>query len=228
MQTYLEMQTELTSRLGVASSSTKFPSSRIQTLIKDAHMWATALYPFRQLTTVQTITSDGGEDFPYPDAIRIGSIWAIYVNDLPFRKKRWEDYLEWKRLYPSSTKRIFAELGTNYYIHPTPAAGLDIDTYGQVRATQLSADGDLTIFSNSNEEGNEAIVLKAMSVAKNDPNKAAEAVALLTKIFADQKDSSQFEQPLNKQLFDVPDFFAGYGGSVMNRNWSNSIDEDDY
>jgi hypothetical protein len=227
MQTYSEMQAELTSRLKVAANSTEFPTSRIQSLIKDAHLWATSLYPFRELTDPKTTTTNGEENYDYPSTYRSNSIWMLFVDGKEFHKKNWDGYIRWKTRYPTLTsKRIFADMGRQYFIFPKPVTGKVLDIYGQVQATQFSASGNTSIFSLSNEEGNEAIILKALAVAKNDNAKEQEAVGLLTKIFATQKDNGQFEQPLNTPLFNVPDFF-GNGASFINNNWSVQNNDDD-
>lgn len=228
MQTYGEMQTELTSRLGVASNSTKFPPARIQTLIKDAHLWATALYPFRELTVPKTTTGTGNNYYDYPPEYRANSIQFIYVNNLPYRKRAYQDFLEYVRLNPSGTKRRFADLNRLYFLHPVPAIGAVIDVYGQVQATQFVNSGDKSIFSDANDDGNEAIILKAEAVAKGKPDKEQQAVIILTKIYSDQKDKGQFDLPMAKPIFDVPDFFGGGISAVNFQRTEDDSDDDDF
>lgn len=224
MQTYLEMVDELRSRLGVAANSTKFPTTRLQTLIKDSHLWCTALYPFRELTVPKTTTTTGDEYYDYPDEYRSFSIWALYVDGKPYRKKTFQSFYEYKRNYSTTTKRIFSDMARQFFLFPIPAAGLALDIFGQIQATQFAADGDKSIFSLSNDDGNEAIVLRAMGVAKGDQNKISEAVGILTKIFSDQKDNSQFDQPLNTPMFVIPDFFGN--GTVWDYASPDDYDDD--
>lgn len=238
MQTYLEMRNELISRLGVATNSTKFPSSRIQTLIKDAHLWATALYPFRELTLqtnlattgISSTVMPGASEHSYPAAYRSNSIWMIFIGTNEYRKRNFDDLLRYALNNPASIKRRYADLGRKFYMFATPANGQTMKLYGQQQATQLSGDGDKTIFSDANDDGNEAIVLKAEAVAKQKPDKEQQAVILLTKVFSDQKDKGQFDVPMAKPFLDVPDFFGGGRSSVM-PNWQNQEDnnsQDDF
>lgn len=225
MQTLLDMQNELTSRLGVASNSTKFPLSRIKTLVKDAHLWATSLFPFRELTLETDVlfsagtTSSfitGAKDFTYPTAYRSNSVWLIFIGSNEYKKRNFDDLLRYALANPNSAKRRFADLGRKYIVFPTPTSGT-LKVYGQQQATQLSADGDTTIFSSANDEGNEAIVLKAFQTATNNQpvrvrggvliGLEGQAIDILSKIFAVQKDNSQFDLPMAKPIFDVPDFF---------------------
>ena len=130
MQTYLEMQTELIARLGVASNSTKFPTARIQTLIKDAHLWATALYPFRELTLktdvattgVSSSVLSGASEHTYPAAYRSNSIWMIFIGSDEYKKRNFDDLLRYALNNTNSIKRRYADIGRKYYVFPNPAA----------------------------------------------------------------------------------------------------------
>lgn len=236
MQTYLEMQTELISRLGVASNSTKFPTSRIQSLIKDAHLWATALYPFRELTLETDVSTTGtsstvlpnATEFTYPAAYRSNSIWLIFIGTNEYLKRNFDDLLRYSLNNPNSIKRRFADFGRKYYVFTSPAVSQTMKVYGQQQATQLSSSGDKTIFSDANDDGNEAIVLKAMAVAQNKPDKEQEAIIRLTKIFSDQKGKAQFDVPMAKPMFNVPNFFPGPGRmSLGGQNWQQTDNDNE-
>lgn len=225
MQTFEQLKAELVSRLQVASNSTLYPDSRIEDLIQDAYMWATGIYPFAELTRARTATQGGTNYyFDYPQDFRTDSIDEIYVDGVPYDRKAFKDFREYRRNNPSTTEeKIFADYGRQYFIFPTPILGAKIDTYGQIQAPQLTNPTDTTIFSLSDQQGNEVIVKKALSVAikRNDVNLAVseekDALGLLTKIFANQKARQQTEQKLDQPYFAVPDFFgANIGNSIGN------------
>lgn len=224
METFLEMYSELQERLLVSSSSTIYNIDRCKKLIQQAHLWATALYPFRELTDPLYTSTDGSDLYDYPEEYRSNSIWLIYIDGKPYRKKQLEDFLEYRRKNPNSTKRIFADLPRQYLVFPKPASGKTLDVYGQLQANQIVNNTDKTIFSNSNTEGNEAIIMKAESVAKKDLDLKNQAIEILTKIYSEQKDNSQFEQTLDKPFFNVPDFF---GGGINNLSTWGNVDEDE-
>lgn len=217
MQTYLEMRTELQSRLGVSSNSSKYPSSRIQQLIKDSHMWATSLFIWDPLVKARKTSSVINQEYyDYPSDFRTNTIIELELDGTEYDRKNYETYKDYKRNHPNSTDtKIFANFGRQYFIFPIPtvANSNTLVVWGAIQATQLSADGDTTIFSLSDEQGNEAIVQKALAVAKNEPGGADEksAIAILTNMFDKQQKAKQNDQIIERPRFNVPDFFAEEG-----------------
>src|SRR3990167_9488631 len=147
MQTYSQMQTELLSRLMASSSSVVYTTTRVQNLIKDSHMWATSVYLWPQLER-DKYTSTNGTDwyYDYPTDFRTDSISRIIIDDEEYDRKAFEDLLDYKNKYPTDTsKKIFADFGRQIFLFPLPAAGTDnLDVWGHIQATQLSAPSDET------------------------------------------------------------------------------------
>lgn len=233
MQTYGEMQSELVSRLQVANNSTLFPTSRIQTLIKDAHLWATSLYIWLDLVRAKTTsTRSGHEYYDYPTEFRTDTIVMIEIDGEEYDRKNFEDFRDYRRNNATSKKKIYSNYGRQFFISPIPTVdgSNNMDVWGAIQAPQLTLSTDYTIFSRNNDSGNEAIVKKAQAVAvePKDPNKAAkletDAIGLLTLIFQKQQNTLQRDQRIQHPQFDVPDFFAGNGMSV--RPGSFSLDPD--
>src|SRR3990172_8360780 len=96
MQTYSEMQTELLARLMASTNSTLFPTARIQTLIKDAHLWATSLYLWPQLERDKYTSTNGYYYYDYPTDFRTDSISRIIIDDKEYDRKAFEDWLDYK------------------------------------------------------------------------------------------------------------------------------------
>src|SRR5574343_597982 len=221
MQTRSEMETELLARLEAADNSTLYPSARLTAVIKNAHLWATGLFPFSELQrakkrTVTALQTDF-DYYNYPLEFRTDSLAEIlYVNDLPYDRKAMKDFLEYRRKNPSRTdKRIFADFARQFWIFPTPSVGDIIKAYGQIQAADLSTPRSTTIFSVSNDQGNEAIVKKGYAdlIKAKNPKLAADeeksASGMLAIIYQRQKDRQQTEQRLDHPMFDVPDFVGG-------------------
>lgn len=230
MDTYTELQTELTTRLQAADNSTLYPSSRIQTLIKDGHIWATTVFIWNELVRGRKTNSVATQDYyDYPEDFRTGTIIRLTVDDLPYDRKNFEDYLEYKRNNPTSTKRLFANFGRQYFITPTPSSSgvNNIKIWGAIQAPQLSGGTDKTIFSGNNSEGNEAIVKKAFSVAikRLDPSlsqqEEKDAAGILAVLFDKQQKSTQRDQRIQHPFFNVPDFFATGNGMRTGNFYSN-------
>ena len=169
-----------------------------------------------------TTTQANQEYYDYPTNWRSNSIWKLVVDD-----KRWgedpdgspltfDDYLNWKTDNPSATDKKWANQWRRYFIFPVPtAAALQICIWGiKTITTQLSADADTTIFSLSNPQVNEAIVLEAEAMLKskgdNDNGaifKSTEAKFLLEKTWQDiAKENSKYEK--NMPFFQVNDMFG--------------------
>lgn len=240
MQTFGDMKERLTDDLLVAGSSTLFSTDRISKLINEAYLWATGLYEWPELqkgydTTTPAVEGSTNEQYvDYPEDFRTDTLTEfIYINGKPFRKKGWNEFLEHKRLNPNSTKRIFADYGRQVFIFPHQTVGLEICMWGQRQATRLTSDSDTTIFSNHDEAGNEAVVDKAFSVAMKRIDKEASRIALedavtgLSVIWKKIADKQQYAQPLNKQMFNVPNFFSSGQSTYTERNFGIDFGFDD-
>jgi hypothetical protein len=235
METFLDMQEELIERLMAAAQSSLFPQDRIKKLLQNAYTWAKQLYNWDELESARdSVSQIGYEYYDYPDDFRTNSLGEyLFFNGKSYKHKNFRDYIEYKRLYPSSTKRIYAEHDRKYFISPTPTVVAQITIWGQKLGSQLVNDGDKTIFSLHDESGNEAVVERAFSKAmkridatlSKDAND--EAVRLLTILFKRQEEGKQTEQNLNKPMFDVPNFFPGNQGSFIAGNFGVDLGGDE-
>lgn len=213
-----EMETELLDRLQVADNSTLYTSARLTKLIQDAYIWATDTFIWLDLVKAKMTNSVASQEYyDYPDDFRSGTIISLELDgDDDYKRYNFEDYKAYKNNYTSSQKKMFANFGRQYFIHPTPSANgtNNLCIWGAVPATKLTGASDKTIFSDNKEEGNEAVIQKAMSVAlkriDRDASKAEyeEALATLAKLNRDEWKSIERDQRLDHPKFDVPDFFA--------------------
>ncbi len=232
MQTYTELQTELLSRLMAASNSTLFTTTRIQTLIKDAYMWAVTQYNWPVLEKAKiTKTSAGNYYYDYPAEFRTDSIIRVEIDGIEYDRKAFEDFLDYKNENPTDVSRkIFADFGRQIFIFPTPTVtGVsNFDVWGVIQPDQLSGGTDTTIFTYHDESGNEAIVKKAFAVAMTKTNKNLavqeenEAKTILATIWQKVAQRQQRDQRLDHPFFDVPDMFAGKGSAGIGK-FSKSV-----
>lgn len=219
MNTFLEMQTELQSRLSITGSSSFYTLARIKSELNDIHIWAGSLFDWPALKDARRTSSIAGNYYyDYPSTFRPESIWTIEIDGKEYNPKDFDDFMDYKRNNPSDTsKRIFANYGLQYFVFPTPTANgtNNIDVWGFKNAPALSADGDKTIFSDYDPAGNEAIVKQALAVlqAKGKDKKTgqiedAEAKAILAGIYQKILQNRQRYQKLDHPRFDVPDYFG--------------------
>lgn len=222
MQTYTELQSELLSRLQVADNSTLYTTTRVQSLIKDAYMWATSIYLWPELEKAKTTSTSTAYYYDYPSDFKTDSITRVIIDTKEYDRKAFEDFLDYKDKNPTDTNtRIFADHGRQVFIFPTPTAGSsNFDIWGLVQATQLSLGADVTIFSSHDDAGNEAVVKKALSVALAKINKAmaqqeeAEAKGILGTIYGKILQRQQRDQRLDHARFEVPNFFGKQVGNI--------------
>lgn len=219
------MQSRLSYDLMAATSSTLYSTDRIKELLQSAHLWATGFFDWPELqrgrkTTLPAVL-DGEQYIDYPEDFRTDTLTEfIYVDGKPYRKKTWNDFQEHKRLNPTSTKRVFGDFGRQIFIFPYYTVGVQVDMWGQIQAEQMTLSSDITIFSKRDETGNEAIVRKAFAdaVRRSDSTLAdseeKNAIGLLTTIWNKVAGRQQYKQPLNKSMFNIPNFFPGNQGMI--------------
>lgn len=229
LQQRYDIETELVSRLQVASNSSQYPASRITTLIKDANLWATQLFDWDELYKWVKTTTAARRYYSYPTNMRTNTVNALQIDGAIYERKNYEDFESFIIKNPTSAKKIYALRGRLIWINPTPAVGAanNMHIYGCFQIFSpydLANSTDVTIFSNSHSEGNEAIICKALSVAvkRSNPKLSAEeetrAVAILTAINGKQNEANGRSQRLNHARFSVPNFFAiPNGGSPIGK-----------
>lgn len=227
METRAEMENELKERLQATANSGMYSASRLTELIQNAYSWATSLFTWSSL--VKAMTTSSQEDkyyYDYPEEFKTNSIFRLEIDGDSYDKKNYEDYLDYKLNYPTTTeKKIFADHARWFFIFPTSPAYVsnNIDVWGMVEADPLSSSLSTTIFSNNTNLGNEAIVRKGFADGirrlDNTLAKAEEdsAIALLQKVFEKEQINKQRDKRLQHPKWDVPDFFKSGSSSPIGR-----------
>lgn len=236
LQTRSDMEVELSTRLMAASNSASFPPARITELIDQSTKWAGSYHFWPALrrgkvTTAKKNTQNLTYDYyDYPLDFLTHSIKRLYIDGKKYDPKTWDSFLDYvdnaiSGNEPSdTTKLFFSTFGRQFFVWPTytgnpPANNLIV--WGNVQHPTLTASTSQTIFSLWDDDGNDAIVCKALSIAmmRLEANFAMTqlqlAQAKLDKLWKSITDEQQTEQPLNHPQFSVPDMFA-QGGSISN------------
>lgn len=224
MRTRGDIKTKLTPMLFATTTSTYFSPTRIETAISDAHIDVADDKPWPDVKRGFVFDTSGEESFDYPDNCQSESIFRISINGVStYKKKDFEDFLTFKESNPSSTEKYFSEYGRQIFITPIPddvAEGTHNGIFwGLVQAVALTADGDLTIFSDWADSVNKAILLWAYHdlILNIDANKANDALAkgqaIINKAYLKIAKRQQRKTMIDRPQFDLPDLF---GSGVTN------------
>lgn len=230
MDTFLDMQTELTSRLS-AVGSTFYTSTRIKSALNQGKDRAEgfALWPSLESAEV-TSTENNLENYDYPERFRSDSIVRLMIDGKKYDPKDYDDFLDYTRRTsppPDRNTRIFADHNRQYFVWPLPQVdgNANIQVWGIAGTGPMVANDDRTIFSRSDVTGNEAIVKFALGIllakGKNKSlgqTEEAEAKVLLAEIWKKISDRKQKNQRLDHPKFVVPDLFATRGASFTPGN----------
>lgn len=137
----------------------------------DAHVWACAQHkwPFTEGRVSTTFTTGSGPDSDewYFEGYKADSFRIITIGGKRLTKLNFEDYRILKEEDPSTADRVFADYGRTVMINPSADVSGTMVAYGQympVIDTDLGT--EVTVFSNYDEEGNEAIVEKMTAYMK--------------------------------------------------------------
>lgn len=249
MSTRQDLEAELVARLMIANNSTTFSADRITQLIQDAYIWCGTLFFWPSLFRSRYFSSKPSSQsstpilplnydyYDYPADFLTGSVSRLYFNGVKYDKKAFSDFLDYVDnpiaggIPPDPSKKYFAEYGRQFFVYPgVSVAGVnDGLVWGNIQPAALALSTDKTIFSLWDDNGNEAIVKKALSVAMERLDSGfantqkSEAVQLLGNIWQKIVVENQKSQRLNHPRFAVVDM---YGGSTGISNIGNFNGQD--
>ena len=176
MNTLLSIRTAIQDDLTVGDESTLYSPNLIDRAINRAYLKVAALFPWPELQdALKTSTQVNQEYYDYPVTWRSNSIWKVAINNERYGEDpdgsplSFDDYLNWKEDNPDSTEKKWANQWRRFFVWPVPttAGTNNICVWGIKVVTELSADGDDTVFSYSTPEANEAIELEAVAILKS-------------------------------------------------------------
>lgn len=184
LNTVNDIMTEVLVRNNRTTTDTFITDSTLQGWIKDAHTWAAAFkkWPMTEgkasTTASSLVTSaEGYTTLTYPESFKADSVRLLTVGGKRFQKKNFYKFQEFLEDNPADTSKIWTDYGRQILINPNAAeVSGTVVTWGQytpiLDVTDLTAK---TIFSDYDEQGNEAIVRKTTSYLKEREHLKAEA-----------------------------------------------------
>ena len=164
--TFATLITEVVVRGGIDTTIGFYTDTILEREINLAYKWATAFkkWPFTEYMDKSGAFTSGTEEYSYPNTgFRTDSIRILKIGDDLFEKILFKDYLQFREDYSSSEKKIFSDYGRVVYINPNCTSGT-IYAYGQLIPTDLSNSTDATIFTNYDEEADEAVIERTLSI----------------------------------------------------------------
>lgn len=151
------------------------------TMLKDwtrmAHTWASAFHkwPFTEGRISTTFAAVEEWNF---EGYKADSFRTIQVGGHALKKLNFRDYLNYRENEPSGTERLFSDYARIVFINPSIDVSGTLTAWGQYEPVILSDKTVLTettVFSDYDEEGNEAILEKVSGYLKRREHEAKEA-----------------------------------------------------
>lgn len=181
LNTIGDLMNEVLVRSGVSTTTTAsgglYTDTILNSWVNSAHRWASSYkkWPFTEGRVSTTYA--GSEEIAYPENFKSDSIRFITIGGERFQKTNFEDYQIFRDEQPDADDKIFSDFSRIYFINPSADASGTLWAYGQYLVGSLDVTdlGATTIFSNAEEEGNEAIVEEMLSYARMREKKTQEA-----------------------------------------------------
>ena len=214
LNTIGDIRDEVLVRLNASTTVAFYTDAILNDWVNQAYRWAAAMHkwPFTERRDNLTAWSSGTEDYAYPTDFKSDSIRILQVGTERLQKTNFDDYQIYREENSTGSDKIFSDLGRRYYINPFIDASGTITVWGQFTPAQLdftdTPTTTTTVFSNAEEEGNEAVVLEIMNYAKLRENKVNEALLhhqraqeVLEGIWQRIKDEQFSYQTKNRSIF---------------------------
>ncbi len=223
METLADIRQALQDDLTVGDESSLFTANLLDRVINRARRKVEGLFPWPELQDAKkTSTQASQEYYDYPQNWRSNSIWKVVIDDVRYGEDpdgsplSFDDYLNWKEDYPDSTEKKWSNQWRRFFVWPVPTTQGDnnIHVWGIKVTSDLDADADVTIFTYSMPEANEAIELEALAILqskggddKSSQFKSVEAKGILVNAWNKiKKEMAKYEK--NMPFFEVSDMFG--------------------
>lgn len=166
------------SDLSVGTESSLFAPATIDLAINRAYTKIGGMFKWEETKDAQKTSAKASHEYyEYPENFRPLSIWKLTVDGQDYGDPLiYKDYLyEKENNWPSGKSKAWSNFGRRYFIYPTPTAegSFNIAIHGYKFVDKLVENSDITIFSYSNPEINEAIAMEAHEILmhKGEPEK---------------------------------------------------------
>ena len=228
LNTITDIFTEVLVRGQQTTTSGHIDQSMLDDWLTEKHRWAASYkkWPFtegRQSTTFASLVTDEDGNYrgEYPEGWKPESIRMMMIGGKRVQKTNFQSFHRWREDQPDANgqnSRVFTDYGRLYYISPNIDISGTVVVWGQYTPVAIDTTDNTatTIFSNIDEDGNEAIVEAMVGELKqrsNDPKEAQahfqKSIALLegmwNRIVQEQSQYHNKDAP----MFEYVDVLAG-------------------
>lgn len=160
-----EIITEFLVRAQASTLVAFYSDAIVNSWLDQSHKWATSkirgpLTEGRSATTFATTTNeDGYITVEYPEGWKTDSIRQLQIGGKRLQKVNFYKFQRFIEDNPSDTSRIFSDYNRQIFVNPRVDLSGTLVAWGQYTpALDLTDTAATTVFSGSQEEGNEAIV----------------------------------------------------------------------
>ena len=183
MRTKTDIITEVLVRNNRTTTDGFISDSYLNNWYKNAHSWASAFHkwPFTEgkasTTYATSVTDDMGNVLvPYPEGWKADSIRVLTIGGKRIEKLAFQSFLRFIEDNSSNTERIYSDYGRQLYVNVYADVSGTLTAYGQYMPyIDTTDETGLSIFSDYDEEGNEAIVEKMSEYLKRREHLDSEA-----------------------------------------------------
>lgn len=224
-----DIRTEILVRSGKDTTSAWTSEAFLNDWINQNHKWAAGYKPWPWTEGRTSTTYAGTEELTF-EGYKADSFRIITVGGKTMQKIGFSDYLKFKEDQPSSDDRVFSDFAGVMYFNTLADVSGTLTAYGQYVPADI-ADGDAndlveTVFTPNGDEGNQAIIEKALAaIAYRDSNPQLatlhekNAVTLLELLWKRVGDEQYAYQTKNRDMFKRFDVArGGFRGDVFNRD----------
>ena len=172
-----EIKTEILVRSGRDTTSAWTSEAYLNDWINQSHKWAAGYkpWPFTEGRISTTYTS-ANEEWSF-EGYKADSFRILQIGGKRFDKVTFEDYQIYKEDQSSGTDKIYTDFGQILFINTLSGASGTLTAWGQYIPADIldgdGTDGDSkdTVFSPGGDEGNEAIIERALGNLYNRDDK---------------------------------------------------------
>ena len=177
MRTGIDVFTQVLVRNNRTTTDSFITDANLKTWFRDASVWAASYHKWpmtegRIQTTFTTGTGPNSDEWNF-EGYKADSFRIITVGGKRLRKLNFADYQIFREEETSGDDRVFSDFGRTVYINPNADISGTVVAYGQYQP--IPDEDAATIFTDYDDEGNEALVEKMTSYLKRKEHLAQEA-----------------------------------------------------
>lgn len=161
-----ELKTAIRDDLSISAGDNFYGDAYIQRIANRAVKWYAGLHPWQQTQYGYYRSSVAGQEYyNYPENFRTDSIWKLKFNSISYDRISFTEYLKYQEDHGSaSSDKIFSDFRRQFFINPAPTTVADIEIWGHLIPTDMSADADTHPFAGE-QDPEEAILRYAIGLA---------------------------------------------------------------